>query len=413
MSFDSNKNLLFACGYSHKIYVYDPYIEFPVYQLKGHAGSINGVITNEKDSELISLDICGNIKLWDLNTLSCFQTFNINEKTQKNVNIKMVFLKKQKKIMVYCGNTIAFYESDKSLKPEVADDNIVFACFYDKIAKHLISFCLKKIKMWNPFTGKVKKIYDDPMGNEITAFTIDRNYKRSFLGDNTGKIKCFNMKNGKYLKDLEKHKAEINMLVHSLYLNIVVSCSVDGVIKIHDDAELMDSSVLKQLDNFPYQIKYVTIIDHSHRLAIGFSSGAIKFYDIEHLKIDSDVHNEIKPVPEVTCIYVVRYHDLIFSAHIDGTVRLSITPPGNRKFTVVHEMMNVTKHGLNTPVYCFDIDYKKGRLFLGDGSGCISCYYIKEMFNVYPFNPDNYIKDASELKKVYEEFRKSQDDCNS
>src|SRR5690606_15995150 len=76
MTFDSTKNLLFACGYSHKIYVYDPYIEFAVYNLKGHAGSINGVIANEKDSELISLDICGNIKLWDLNTLSCFQTFN-------------------------------------------------------------------------------------------------------------------------------------------------------------------------------------------------------------------------------------------------------------------------------------------------------------------------------------------------
>ena len=87
--------------------------------------------------------------------------------------------------------------------------------------------------MWNPLTGKIKNVFEDPMKNEITALTLDRNMKRTFLGDNTGQIKCFNMKNGKFLKSLTSHSLEINMLIHSLSLNIVVSCSVDNLSLIH------------------------------------------------------------------------------------------------------------------------------------------------------------------------------------
>ena len=44
--------------------------------------SINSIDTNEKESELISLDILGNIKIWDTTELINFQTFKINEEVE-------------------------------------------------------------------------------------------------------------------------------------------------------------------------------------------------------------------------------------------------------------------------------------------------------------------------------------------
>ena len=113
--------------------------------------------------------------------------------------------------------------------------------------------------MWNIFTGKLKKVYEDPMNNEITALAIDVNMKRAFLGDNTGHIKNFNMKNGKLLKELESHSMEINIMAHSLALNIVVSCSIDNIIKIHDDSELTESEVKKELFIQNGQVKCIAI----------------------------------------------------------------------------------------------------------------------------------------------------------
>ena len=44
--------------------------------------SINSIDTNEKESELISLDILGNIKIWDTTELINFQTLKINEEVE-------------------------------------------------------------------------------------------------------------------------------------------------------------------------------------------------------------------------------------------------------------------------------------------------------------------------------------------
>jgi hypothetical protein len=387
MTYDSTKNLLFSCGFDHDIYVYDPYIEFPVYKMSGHYGSINNVICNEKDSELISLDIYGNIKIWDTQLLVNFQTINLNESNDSNkicTNLKMVYLKKQKKIMV-CGNKIQFFETDKSLNPDLADDQIIFACFYDKVAKSIISFCLRKIKMWNPFTGKIKKIYEDPMQNEITAFTIDRNMKRTFLGDNMGKIKNFNMKNGKFLKDLEHHDVEINMLLHSLTLNLVVSCSVDNVIKIHEDKELTESVMIKELRIIGFQVKAIALIDHLQRLAIGLSSGSIKFYDIEHFRYDSDLNSEPKSSSEeVTCLFPFNDVEIIFFALSNGICRFLVVPPSSFKFVIFKEFYNFSeKEPKNmVPITCVDFDYKNYRMFCGDLTGRIICYNLKPIFDL-------------------------------
>ena len=101
MVYDNSKNLLFSCGFDHNIYVYDPYISFHVYKLGGHYGSINTVICNEKENELISMDIFGNIKIWDSSMLIDFQTISVSEnsdsKDGRSTNMKLIYLKKQKK----------------------------------------------------------------------------------------------------------------------------------------------------------------------------------------------------------------------------------------------------------------------------------------------------------------------------
>ena len=45
-------------------------------------------------------------------------------------------------------------------------------------------------------TGKVTQIYDDPIGAKMTAIAVDKPCKRVYLGDNTGKLRNINLKNG-------------------------------------------------------------------------------------------------------------------------------------------------------------------------------------------------------------------------
>ena len=398
MTYDSQKNYLITAGFNHDIYIYDPYIDnTSIYKLTGHNWSLSNIVSIEKESEIISLDILGNIKIWDSLYLLNFQTINLNETldTKKNndnfknkkfsSNMKILYLNKIKKIFIYGSKNIIF-ETDKAQNPNLCDDQITLACFYDKISKSIISFCLRKIKMWNIFTGKLKKVYEDPMNNEITALAIDVNMKRAFLGDNTGHIKNFNMKNGKLLKELESHAMEINILVHSLELNIVVSCSTDNIIKIHDDSELTESEVKKELFIQNGQVKCIAICEKYSRLAIGLSTGLIKFYDIEHYRFDSDLQNDDSNKEnfkdEVTCLASLKDTDIIFAANASGECKFMVIPPSQKKFETICNFNNDhIKDGktYNIPVTCCDFDLEKKLMFIGDQVGQIKCYDIKNI----------------------------------
>ena len=405
MTYDSQKNYLITAGFNHDIYIYDPYIDnTSIYKLIGHNWSLNSIISIEKESEIISLDILGNIKIWDSLNFLNFQTVNLNEtldvkktpadslKNRKlSSNLKMLYISKIKKILVY-GNKNVIFETDKAQNPNLADDQIILACFYDKITKSIISFCLRKIKMWNIFTGKLNQVYEDPMNNEITALAIDVNMKRAFLGDNTGHIKNLNMKNGKLLKELEPHLVEINMLAHSLELNIVVSCSIDNVIKIHDDSELTESEVKKELFIQNGQIKAIAICEKYARLAIGLSTGLIKFYDIEHFRYDSDLHSDDPNLKnfndEVTCLAPIQGTEVIFCGNATGGCKFIVIPPSQMKFEEIAsfdnshlEIKDNQQQKSNIPVTCCDYDIERKLMFTGDQRGYIKCFDISRILN--------------------------------
>ena len=398
MAYDSIRNLLFTCGFNHDIYVYDPYIDgASIYKLSGHSCSINSLDTNEKESELISLDILGNIKVWDTSGLINFQTLKVNEEVEDNVkkmhqenntkkkklssSLRMVYLRKLKKIFIY-GNKVLFFETDRSNCPDLADDQVICSCYYDKTTKNLLSFCLKKIKFWNLLTGKVKQIYDDPMGTEMTAIAVDKPCKRAYLGDNTGKLKNINLKNGTLLKDLEPHNTEIKFLIHSMELNLIATCSIDNVIKIHDDHELLESEVIKELKIPDFNVRALCLINRFSRLGIGLSNGVVKFYDIEHFHFDSDLESDSSQfTDEVSAIDQIEEIELVLCCYSSGLCKFIVTPPSTAKFNSIYQFNNSPK-GTPISISCLEFDTELHHVFIGDMLGNINCYDISMIYDI-------------------------------
>ena len=400
IAYDSIRNLLFASGFNHDIYVYDPYIDgSSIYKLSGHSCSINNIDTNEKESELISLDILGNIKVWDTTELINFQTLKINEevddknnnkkthsenntkKKKLSSNLKMVYLRKIKKIFIY-GNKNIFFETDLSNYPDLADDQVICSCYYDKTTKNLLSFCLKKIKFWNLLTGKVTQIYDDPMGAEMTAVAVDKPCKRAYMGDNTGKLRNINLKNGTLLKDLEPHNTEIKFLIHSMELNLIATCSIDNVIKIHDDHELLESDVIKELKIPDFNVRALCLINRFSRLGIGLSNGVVKFYDIEHFHYDSDLETDSSNFSdEVSCIDQIEEIELVLCCYSSGVCKFIVTPPSTAKFNTIYQFNN-SKKGMPLSICCLEFDTNLHHAFVGDVLGNINCYDISQIYDI-------------------------------
>ena len=265
------KNRIYTCGFEHEIHVYDPYNdENDVQKLKGHMTSISSMSFNKEINELISIDIQGIMKIWDANNFVNFQTLNIkesltdelnNNKQRKKNNFKLnsnyyvIALTNVKQIIVYGENNLILFEKGRTTNPLLCDDSIILGCIFDPYSNEIITISTQRIKFWNLLNGKVNKIYEDLMnGSEISAFELDKRNKKCYIGDNNGKIRCYNLINGILLKEFKSHSSNIINIFHSMKYKTLITSSIDLCIRFHsgiDDNEdiYRETYVLNNSDN--------------------------------------------------------------------------------------------------------------------------------------------------------------------
>ena len=441
--YDPYKNYLYTCGFDHNIYVYDPYNEdSSIYQLKGHNSSVKSLSLNLENNELISIDINGNLKIWDSTIFLNFQTLNIynsliaeqghsKKQAEQLVNKKKIMsnihvlsLSNIKKIIVY-GDKFLIYEKGKTKNPNLCDDNLILGCIYNNFQNDLITFSHKRVKLWDIFTGKVKIIFEDPMEEgEITSFAHDKQMKRFYIGDNFGKIKNFNLSTGGYLKSFIPHKEEITHLLHSSKYEFLITCSSDLIIRFQNDSELTSTEILKeinihyllssaQIDNI--YLKDIRLNEEDGQLMIGLSNTWISFYDVRHYKylhLLNSPQEMISKATSISCMEDIKNANVIFVAY-ENSKKYFILKPNNKYFHLFHfkkfgnfvekEIDNyINKENYKNDEYkgiavSLVYDESKLNLIIGDHLGFINIYYLKnliEFMNKKLEGDVNFIKEA-------------------
>ena len=430
IDYDYNKNLIFTCGFDHDIYIYDPYVDGRcIHKLVGHNYSINSIACINSENEFLSIDIYGNIKIWDLVNYYNYQTINLNEtlnliKIQNNQsqikkkissNQKMIYLNKAKKILTF-GEKLMMFGMLRTKLTDLCDTQLVLGCFYKPSKYSFYTVCLKKIKIWNMLNGKLKIVYDDFLSNpnsEITSFCIDRAIKRIYIGDCLGNIFSLNINTGKILKHFESHKSEIISMCHSMKLNILITLSNDSVVKIHKDKDVDEINTLKEFTLEDILIKTIKLNENYSRVILGTSKGELKYFDIEHLRQDSSSGKEKinKPKNEdpINEIYSFEEYPLCISFHESSLINFEIIPPTYYKYRTFGEFYNIlNKDDTNIKVKIITCDYDNitQRLFTADLFGYVHCYLLKNLFEIIKnLNMNNGSKDDSKYIEMLGNYK--------
>ena len=411
IEYNMMKNFIFTCGFDHNIYVYDPFIDgYCIHKLVGHNYSINSIACNIYNDELISIDIIGNIKIWDLNNNYNFQTININEamhytkktgnnhfdlQTKISSNQKMIYLNKVNKIFTY-GEKLMIFGKESYYFPDLCDSQSVLGCFYNQRLFLLYTICLKKVKLWNIFNGRLFRVYEEFLANsnvEIVCFCTDEMINRLYIGDNFGRIVCLNLNYGNIIKNFISHKKEVISLHYFDKNNLLISLGIDNIIKIHSESGSKENEIKKEiyLDNF--NISTLNLSFEYCHLIIGTTQGEVKYFDISHLKlesfiIDSDYKNRFKNDSIISTLVLDEY-PLCLICHESGRNIFEIIPPHPYKYTFFGEFVNThifeELEGIkkNSKIISLSADKKKGILYFGDLQGYINCYSIKNLLDLF------------------------------
>ena len=420
IEYDISKNLIFTCGFDHDIYIYDPYVDSRcVHKLRGHNYSINSIVCINSGSEFISIDIYGNIKIWDLSNFYNYQTINLNEtlnlfkiknnqnQTKRKIssNQKMIYLSKVKKILTF-GEKLMMFGMVSTKLSDLCDKQLVLGCFYKSSKFNFYTICLKKIKVWNIFNGKLKYVFDDFLPNpnsEITAFSTDNSLKKLFIGDCLGNLLCLNLNTGKVLKAYESHKNEIVALYPSQKSELLISLDSNSVIKIHKDEDFNDNHMIKEFSLENNYIKCIKINDTFSRIIMGTSKGELKYFDIEHLKLDTslnqknDEKSKSKEDDPINEIYSFDNYPLCLAFHESANNIFEIIPPTYYKYRTFGKFKNIINKDnveRNVKITACEYDKESMILFTGDLFGYVHCYNLKDLIdNVKYLNHNESSKD--------------------
>ena len=410
------KNRLYTCGFEHEIYIYDPYNEDnAIEKLKGHMSSISSISFNKENNELISIDIQGNMKIWDTNNYINFQTINIKgsfynegnydkQKMNKNLKLNSNFyveaLNNVKQIIVYGENNLILFEKGKTLNPSLCDDKLIIGCAFNSFKNELITISTERIKCWNIFNGKVNNIYENLMnGAEISTFELDKRNKKCYLGDTIGKVRCFNLINGILLKDFKSHNSGIIKIIHNLKYKMLITGSKDLCIRFHsglDEKEdiYREIYVMNNSNNILRENKFLKNLvfnENDYMLIIALSNGLLSYYDFNYNKFINEtiVKSElgiIRRTAGLSSITDLQNSKCLFVAYESGE-RYILSKINNKYYHLlsglkfgnfIEEEQNIQNNkNKKNIIYASAFDDASNKLILGDHMGNIFCYNLK------------------------------------
>jgi WD40 repeat protein len=376
LAFNQEYRLLFSAGFDHDIYVWNPYIDSVAFTIEGHNSSLVGVKVIPDSHQVISADIDGWVKVWDIRNLSCAQTFNLEEK-QSGFRFALsdfTYLQHHQRL-VFGGKSLTFYDYDKNHNPYLVDDNLPLAAFYTPTYHKILTPISNKVKVWNALTALPETLYAASAESEISFVEMDDWEKRMIVGDIKGRTRVYNIKNGALMKALADHKGEINCVTSNVAMAVIVTASLDMNIMVHDDKELTETKVLKVIDvnSVVAVVRLVPLLD---LLLVGNNEGEVLAWDLENACYDGV---PMKHTGEIVTLQVLHAFPLFISADSVGEIAFWALHPLPFKYQKLLSIQNQDPSGFKCTVQAIVYNKSQEILYTADERGYIKALNLSNL----------------------------------
>jgi hypothetical protein len=143
-------------------------------------------------------------RVWDVRTFTTIQTFNcpgLNE-------INCLAVTQPPKRIIAGGRSLVFYDYNEPTGHNLADDEAAICVLYNPVFYTFITAHAKCIKVWDAVNGSLQSVFRDLTKSDITCICMDERKRKLFIGDQRGRCRSINIKNGQKIKSFKKVKTK-------------------------------------------------------------------------------------------------------------------------------------------------------------------------------------------------------------
>eukprot|EP00752_Nemacystus_decipiens_P016546 g14788.t1 len=340
LSYSSQYRCLISAGFDHEAHVWSPFVNSLLNRLKGHHASLVGCQAVEGTPELITADSSGVVKLWDIRTFHCVQTFQANHdgdmprdksSTSCFVHFKMPpFRSNQEqdehRLVLARGKRLLPFDQYRCKTEAITDDFAVTCACFNHTSLTILTATEKTVKIWDAVGGILKGVFKGITEADITAVCLDDRQ----VGVVTSEVAVYNFRNGAKMKDLDTQAGPIAGLVYCGREKAVLVACQDGDMVCFDEMDPDKAVVLvnfegggsaysEDLNNVAYSHCNGLVATSSCNpedgiLIWGFSTGRQE-HVLAHGKAEGLASS-------MTSLVFLDPHPLLLVTYSDGTMRV-------------------------------------------------------------------------------------------
>jgi len=146
---------LISVGFDFDVFVWNPYVANLILRLHDHGCSLCGVEIIPHTPIMITADIEGSFKIWDIRNFSCVQTFRTEEKKVSSF-CGFVAIHSNKRL-VGVGRKLTFFDYEKIEQPKLTDEMPIVTALYNPTTFTFITVSNKFVKIWDAAKGEVSR----------------------------------------------------------------------------------------------------------------------------------------------------------------------------------------------------------------------------------------------------------------
>ncbi|CAM9999174.1 unnamed protein product, partial [Phaeothamnion confervicola] len=338
MSYHSDLRLLVTAGFGFPLLVSNPYVSRPISRLSGHAAPNAGVSVIAGSHLLVSGDVAGVFKLWDLRNFGCIQTFVVG--AAGSVGRGLGLCSPYRKL-VCGGRFISCFQQLRDVDADVADATPVLSIGYNTSDLTFWTASATTLKVWDAESGVSLREYANAP-HSLSVACLDKHGRRFIFGDGSGRMRALNYLNGGMQGEFAYAGAAGSgggALIHEPEHQLLVSATAAGRICVHATAPQERGRLVRRLVRAASrELSALALSAHLGLVASGNADGRVDFWDFQSLRHEG-VCQGAHPAG-VVCLQFLDPLPLLLTADTEGNVALFATRPSAQALVVCYRWIN-------------------------------------------------------------------------
>eukprot|EP00817_Percolomonadidae_sp_ATCC50343_P003652 CAMPEP_0117419020 /NCGR_PEP_ID=MMETSP0758-20121206/687_1 /TAXON_ID=63605 /ORGANISM="Percolomonas cosmopolitus, Strain AE-1 (ATCC 50343)" /LENGTH=688 /DNA_ID=CAMNT_0005199877 /DNA_START=354 /DNA_END=2420 /DNA_ORIENTATION=+ len=443
LAWNEQMHFLISAGFEHEALVWISNIRTTPFRLRDqrrpHQHSLVDVVSVPNSPQVITADNRGMVKIWDIRTLKCMQTIQIDNSSSvsfskheyHNFSLNsFVYIDQPHRQIVTSGRNISVFEYERTIQPSYADDNPIIFALYNRHALSFLTASDKSVKIWDALTGTMTHVYENLTTSEITSVCLDSNGRKFFIGTHDGEIIAFRFSNGDFVKKFKlagpenlitdkysktttivkppTQSREVTSLTYCTKLKTLIATTWEKGVYILSDRDPTDGILLKAFcttDNVIYHRSDVKCSDFSmaHQIgATGDETSKVIIWDMQNFsklgECTNPARGRIAPNREnikeqlmrgsISCIRFLGTYPAFVCADSSGFLHLWTVKPyvyPNHKICSWRNYNDALK--VTPQVTCIDFNPETNYLYTADDKGYVCVWDLEPLFEATYLRP--------------------------